>query len=145
METVFRRASRVVVLDPRDRILLVQYVRPSGARYWATPGGGLLEDETHEAAARRELAEELGIVAERLEPLWTGPSTYVHGGRQVVQEEKFYLCRLPSAELPPDHDGVRMQEGIVDLRWWSASELASPPEPYFPENLREELIKLQRS
>lgn len=142
-----RRAARVIVLDPAERVLLVQYIRQSGERYWATPGGGLQEEEeeSFEAAARRELLEEIGLVAGRLEPLWTAPSSYEFGGRRVLQEEKFYLFRIDSPELPEDMDGVRMQEGIVDLRWWTADDLRAATEPVFPENLGAELAKLRRS
>ena len=38
-------------------------VRPSYRSAWTFPGGGIRQGETPEVAARRELAEEIGLVA----------------------------------------------------------------------------------
>jgi 8-oxo-dGTP pyrophosphatase MutT (NUDIX family) len=56
-----RRAARVILLDPQDRVLLMRYDGgpPSGS-HWATPGGGLNPGEDYREAAVRELAEETG-------------------------------------------------------------------------------------
>ena len=52
-----RRAGRVIVLDPDDRVLLLRYdEEPPAGRHWATPGGGLNPGESYAAAASRELA-----------------------------------------------------------------------------------------
>jgi len=53
-----RRAGRVIVLDPEDRVLLFRYDDgPPNGRHWCTPGGGLNDGEDYAAGARRELAE----------------------------------------------------------------------------------------
>ena len=68
-EPHLRLATRAIVLDPCDRILLVRF--DFGDRVvWATPGGGIEEGETDERAVRRELAEEAG-----LEEFELGPSS----------------------------------------------------------------------
>src|SRR5207248_1783758 len=47
-----RAASRIVLLDPEDRVLLFRLVDvPTGRWWWFTSGGGLDPGETHEAAA----------------------------------------------------------------------------------------------
>ena len=56
-----RRAARVVLLDPDDRVLLMRYDDgPPNGSHWSTPGGGLSAGEDYQAAAARELAEETG-------------------------------------------------------------------------------------
>lgn len=142
MEPLKRQAARVVVVDPTQRVLLVQYVRANGQRFWATPGGGLRDGETFEQAARREIKEEVGLKASQLEPSWRGVSTYLFGGRVVHQEEEFFLLRLEVSELPPGLEDARMQEGIIAVRWWSMEELSAADEPIFPENLETELKRI---
>lgn len=59
-----RVASDVVALTLRDDVLHVALVRrlaAAAAGQWALPGGFLLDDESAEQAAYRELAEEAGL------------------------------------------------------------------------------------
>jgi 8-oxo-dGTP pyrophosphatase MutT (NUDIX family) len=49
-----------------DQALLL--VRSSYLNEWNFPGGRIKRDETPDAAARRELAEEIGLIAPRLLP-----------------------------------------------------------------------------
>ncbi len=70
-----RDAVAVLPYDPRrDRVLLVEQFRvgaldaPRGPWLLEAPAGLLEPGETVEACARRELAEECGLVAGRIEP-----------------------------------------------------------------------------
>ncbi|MAN62371.1 MAG: DNA mismatch repair protein MutT [Parvibaculum sp.] len=50
--------ARVVVIDEKDRVLLVRHTYMSG---WYLPGGGVDRGETMRRAAERELWEEVGV------------------------------------------------------------------------------------
>ena len=90
-----RRAGRVIVLDPGERVLLLRYDNDSPeGRHWATPGGGLNPGESYAAAARRELAEETGWAdVAVLGEVHRHVRTMEHGGRVVRQYERLFLAR----------------------------------------------------
>ncbi|GAA3042935.1 hypothetical protein GCM10020000_22560 [Streptomyces olivoverticillatus] len=78
-----RKAARVILLDPYDRVLLLHGYEPGdpSTTWWFTPGGGLEGDESWEEAARRELAEETGITEIELGPvLWTRTCSFPFDG-----------------------------------------------------------------
>ena len=88
-------------------------VRPSYRIGWHLPGGGIRRGETPEAAARRELAEEIGLTASALLSAGFGCGDW-DGRRDRVH---FFELRL--VELPP----LRL-----DNREIIAARLTSPME-----------------
>src|SRR5688572_3123805 len=57
-------------------VMIKQYRYAAGGPLWEIPAGTLAPGESPEACARRELLEETGVTAARLEPLtsiWTTP------------------------------------------------------------------------
>ncbi|HZP41721.1 MAG TPA: NUDIX hydrolase [Candidatus Binatia bacterium] len=65
-------ASAVAAVDDAGRVTLIrQYRHAAGGWVWELPAGVLDPGEAPEACARRELEEETGLVAERLERLST--------------------------------------------------------------------------
>lgn len=78
MAPVRRRAARVLVIDARERLLLVRGGDPARPQHpiWHTPGGGVEPGERDEVAARRELVEEIG-----LQPSAMGPHVWNRSAR----------------------------------------------------------------
>src|SRR5215469_1496701 len=85
-----RRAARVILLDPDERVLLMRYDDgPPNGRHWSTPGGGLEAAEDYPAAALRELAEETGWTdIPLLGEVHRREIEIVAGGRLVRQIER---------------------------------------------------------
>lgn len=82
------RAVGVLPVDDEGRVWLVgQYRYPLGIYSWEIPEGGCPESETPEATALRELREETGLVAARLELVATAHLS------NSVSDEVAYIYR----------------------------------------------------
>jgi 8-oxo-dGTP pyrophosphatase MutT (NUDIX family) len=90
-----RHEGALVVIHVGPAVLLV---RSSYRRAWNFPGGGVRRGETPEAAARRELAEEIGLVAYPLQPAGFAGGLW-EGRRDGVHFFELRLDRLPELAL----------------------------------------------
>jgi putative hydrolase of the HAD superfamily len=133
-----RRAGRVIVLDPEDRVLLFRYDdgAPNG-RHWSTPGGGLNDGEDYAAGARRELAEETGWTDVTLGPeVHKRTLTMEYADRIVRQYERFFLARVQVAQREfGDMAAMHISDGIAAWRWWSLEEMDATDEVIWPSGL----------
>ena len=90
------RAIGVLPVDDQGCIWLVgQYRYPLGRYSWEIPEGGGRPDESTEETARRELREETGLVARRLEPMLVSHLS------NCVSDEVAYLFRATGLEQGP--------------------------------------------
>jgi 8-oxo-dGTP pyrophosphatase MutT (NUDIX family) len=144
MDPVFRRAARLLVIDPDDSVLLFQY-EDDRRRWWATPGGGLESDETFEQAAAREAAEELSLTLMTFTPLWCLTVDFSFRGQSIHQVESYFLVRVSREDLGLGEivSDAHRREGIVAAHWWSLEEIETTSEQVFPENLCERVRGLR--
>jgi len=138
---VERPAARALVLDREDRTLLVLFRDELGQTWWTTPGGGVGEGETPEAAVRRELVEEAGLGVAELGPeIWVREHTFAWYGRIYRQNDRIWLVRVEEHEPAPTVDLAA--EHVHEVRWWTLAELEATTETLVPERLAHFLREL---
>jgi ADP-ribose pyrophosphatase YjhB (NUDIX family) len=133
-----RRAARVVLLDPDDRVLLMRYDdAPPNGTHWSTPGGGLNDGEDYPAAALRELAEETGWNDVALLGEVTRRSfDMAYGDQMVHQIERLYLARTDQRRREiRGVEAMHASDGIADWRWWTLAELDTTRQEVWPAGL----------
>lgn len=137
-EPSLRQAVRALMIDPRDRILMMQ-LHFDDWTGWVLPGGGIEPGEDHQAALRRELAEEVGPPQTFVGPL-VCRRRFLRDGFMGYdgQEDHIYLVPCHLFEPAPAMTSDELEaEGIVGCRWWSLDELKATEEVIRPEHLVE--------
>ncbi len=137
-----RRAVRVIVVGPDDRVLLFEDSDPGmpGIRWWVTPGGGIDLGETEREAAVREMAEETGYALAEdalVGPLATRYAVHGYTDQILEQHESFYLAQVSSFQVDVAGHTVDEQVTLLGHRWWTREELASSTAWIWPAELVE--------
>ena len=108
------------VLDPRDRLALIQ--KPSyPLSVWRPPGGGVRPDEELEAGVQREALEELGVEIELGRFLVSTDATFHCAGEVIAWRTLVFSARTSAEELDPQDT-----REISAARWGTSDELAGP-------------------
>jgi ADP-ribose pyrophosphatase len=92
-------------LDPETVVLIRQYRHVARGVFWEMPTGGVHAGESLEAAAQRELGEEIGYRAGRLEPIVS-----YHTSKSVVDETAHLFVGEALSPVPTAADATEFIE-----------------------------------
>jgi 8-oxo-dGTP diphosphatase len=109
----------VVIFTIREHALQVLLIKRGEAPFrnqWALPGGFLRQDESLDAAARRELEEETGVRDVYLEQLYTFGEPGRDPRERVVSVAYFALIRAEAQAL-------RATTDAADVTWFPMAEV----------------------
>jgi len=113
--------------------VLLQEVEGLGdGRVWITPGGGLEPGESHEAAAMREIREEVGHHTAQLGPwIWTREHEFVFRGVAYHQRERFFLVRCEPFDVDETGLDALEREVVKGHRWWTVDQMKAARDTVF--------------
>jgi 8-oxo-dGTP pyrophosphatase MutT (NUDIX family) len=131
-----RRAARLIVLDAEMRALMFRYDVPGRDPFWVTAGGECEAGESFEDAARRELLEETGIIADPGPQIaQMTPEFITVQGEPVQADERFFLIRVAEAAIDTSRHTETELALMTQHRWFTLAELENWPEAVFPVEL----------
>ena len=118
--------ARIIVVSPDQHVLLVRLRYFAG---WYLPGGGVDKGETPLQAARREVAEEVGL----LDPTLPCQLFGVYLNRREGRDDYavVYVMQAPGRHQPPPHFEV------AEARWWALDQLPADISPATRRRLAE--------
>lgn len=124
--TIIQCAASIIIVNEEGKLLLG---KRTDNHKWGYSGGSVEIDEKVEDCARRELLEEMGLIAEELEFFMvnSGPQThYIYpNGDEVSNVEIIYICRKYHGEIKAQ------EEELEEIRFFDMAdidlEMISPP------------------
>jgi nucleoside triphosphatase len=89
---------------------------------WGLPGGGIEPGETVEEALRREIAEEVGLEVQEVEPLFFSDGTYVKTSPEGERRAMYMVFLLFRCVAKPGE--VRLNPEFEAAAWVPRDQLA---------------------
>ncbi len=153
-ELLRRRAARVLVLDPQDRLPLLRGGDPAvpGPLFWWTVGGGLEPGESALAGAVRELHEETGLVLPEqalVGPVHRDATSFAFDRGGVEHVNEYFAVRVGAWTPAPAALEASEVASIDGSAWWTLDQLRAladgrphdgpgrAGEPVYPPDLAE--------
>ena len=124
--TLMQCAASIICITEKGEILLG---KRTDNHKWGYAGGSVEIDEKVEDAAKRELYEEMGLIADELEFFMVNSGPEVHyiypNGDEVSNIEIIYLCKKYHGEIK------RQEAEMEEVRYFSPDmidlDMISPP------------------
>ncbi|MCU6453960.1 NUDIX domain-containing protein [Sphingomonas sp. A2-49] len=136
MTRIPRPAARILLVDAARRVLLMRFTPDDRPPLWCTPGGAVDPGESYEAAARRELWEEVGLdtncgpqVAQRTAEFLT------FEGVEVIADERYFRVDVDTLAVRAGALTALERRLLAGSRWFAVHELADWPETIYPADL----------
>jgi 8-oxo-dGTP pyrophosphatase MutT (NUDIX family) len=111
----------VLAADGSQSVALIGRETRSGRLEWCVPKGHPEGDESIEAAAVREVAEETGLICEILAPLGVIDYKFQAGGKLIHKTVHHFLMQQIGGELTIENDP---DQEAVDVKWVALEELS---------------------
>ncbi|MGH6992057.1 MAG: NUDIX hydrolase [Caulobacteraceae bacterium] len=141
-DVVERPASRVLLFDRADRLLLMRS-RVFGA--WFTIGGAIEPGESAREAAAREIVEETGFTDAVLGPqVWYGEEMFPLFGRMTLTRDHYFVARCKGGEPSRAAWTALELEVTDDIRWWRLADLARYKDVVYPIGLAELAVEIAK-
>lgn len=135
-----RQASRVVLIGPDQRVLLIRSIDPADDTkppWLEIPGGGIDPGESSANCAARELYEEVGMSDVKIGPVvWTQYVEFSFGGYDFEQDEVIHVAWTDEIEIG-EPQGLEFLEALAfqGARWYTRDEVEQSNEAFLPPRL----------
>lgn len=110
--------STAIITNTEGQILLVKRARDPQKGMWDLPGGFIDLGETAETALQRELQEELGVDAEKLEYFGSWVNTYDYKDVPYVTLDLIFVATVTQTPRVVD------EHEISEMQWMEPEQIA---------------------